>query len=249
MSLDPTQRFSSRVENYRRYRPSYPRELISLLTRECGLTKQSRIADIGSGTGLLAEVFLAHGCDVSGVEPNLEMRQAGEKLLAQWSGFRSVDGRAEATTLPDGCVDLVTAGQAFHWFEPEQARAEFERILRPSGWVVLIWNERRPAPGFMDGYSDLVFRYGPEPRHVDIQKMDRFWNGVERCSSRLPNGQSLDLQSLQGRFMSASYAPQPNTAAYENLVKELDELFNEYQKDGKVELLYDTEIYFGQLRS
>src|SRR5580658_7790634 len=118
MGLDPTMRFSTRAEAYARYRPAYPREMIDLLERECGLTPASRIADIGSGTGLLARLFLDFGCEVTGIEPNPEMRAAGEKILAAEPRFRSVDGRAEATGLPDGSVDFVTAGQAFHWFEP-----------------------------------------------------------------------------------------------------------------------------------
>jgi ubiquinone/menaquinone biosynthesis C-methylase UbiE len=113
-----------------------------IFSRECGLTTHSRIADVGSGTGLLAVVFLDFGCEVKGVEPNPEMRLAAERVLADRPRFHSVDGRAEATTLPDGSVDFVTAATAFHWFEPWQTRAEFRRILRPAGWVVLVSNER-----------------------------------------------------------------------------------------------------------
>src|SRR5580658_4404950 len=142
MGLDPTRRFSSRVEAYARYRPSYPRETLALLERECGLTPVSKIADIGSGTGLLARLFLDFGCEVTGVEPNPEMRVTGERMLLDKPRFHSVDGRAEATGLLAGSVDFVTAGQAFHWFEPAAARAEFQRILKTVGWVVLVWNER-----------------------------------------------------------------------------------------------------------
>src|ERR1700722_5752457 len=149
MSLDSTRRFSPRVEAYARYRPSYPPETLALLERECGLTLGSKIAGSGSGTGLLARLFLDFGCEVTGVEPNPEMRATGDRLLAGASRFHSLDGRAEATTLPDGSVDFVTAGQAFHWFEPVAARTEFQRILKPAGWGVLIWNERLVTPGFM----------------------------------------------------------------------------------------------------
>src|SRR5438876_6048912 len=137
---DPTQRFSNRVENYVRYRPGYPKEVLTLLKAECGLKADSIIADIGSGTGILAELFLASGNRVFGVEPNREMREAGERLLQAYPRFTSIAGTAEATTLPNQSVDFITAGQAFHWFDRAQCLREFERILRPGGWVVLVWN-------------------------------------------------------------------------------------------------------------
>src|ERR1700723_1734576 len=158
-SLDSAPSFSSRVEAYARYRQSYPCETQGILEREGILTAACKIADIGSGTGLLARSFLDFGCEVNGVEPNPGMRAAGERMLSGEPRFRSVEGRAEATTLPDGSVDFVTAGQAFHWFEPAAARAEFQRILQPAGWVVLIWNERLVTPGFMAEHEDLLNKF------------------------------------------------------------------------------------------
>src|ERR1035438_3538154 len=152
MSSDPTQRFSSRVEDYICYRPSYPADAIAFLERECGLTSQSRVADIGSGTGLLSEPFLRFGCEVDGVEPNAEMRAAGQRLLAGWPRFHSIAGRAEATTLPNGSADLVSAGQAFHWFDSDAARTEFRRILKPGGGGALGGKEGLRSRGFNAGY-------------------------------------------------------------------------------------------------
>jgi SAM-dependent methyltransferase len=248
MHLDPTQRFSSRVKDYLRYRPSYPTGITDLLARECGLTKHSRIADVGSGTGLLASLFLDFGCEVTGVEPNSEMRIAGERMLADRPRFHSVDGRAEATTLPDSSVDFVTAATAFHWFEPWQARAEFRRILRPAGSVVLVSNERLPVPGFMAGYEDLVARYAPECPRVEPYELDRFFGHTSWHLTKLANQQQLDLEGLRGRFRSSSRAPLPGMSDYEPLMEELRRLFEEHQKEGRVRLLYETEIYFGTLQ-
>ena len=247
MHLDPTQRFSSRVDDYVRYRPSYPAGIADLLARECGLTARSRIADIGSGTGLLSRLFLDFGCDVVGVEPNPDMRQAAERLLADQPRFQSVNGRAEATTLPDRSVDFVTAAQAFHWFQPEQARAEFRRVLRPGGWVVLVWNERRRIPGFMAGYEDLVARYGPERPRVETHELVRFFGHTAWRQATLPNQQQFNLEGLRGRFLSSSYAPLPGTPGYDPLMEELDRLVREHQSDGRVTLLYETEVYYGTL--
>ncbi|MGD0867964.1 MAG: class I SAM-dependent methyltransferase [Bryobacteraceae bacterium] len=247
MSSDPTQRFSSRVEDYTRYRPSYPAEVIAFLERECGLASQSCVADIGSGTGLLSELFLRFGCEVDGVEPNAEMRAAGERLLADWPRFHSVAGRAEATTLPDHSADLVAAGQAFHWFSPDAARSEFQRILKPNGWVVLVWNERLCSPGFDAGYEDLVTRYGPERPHVATSDLDHFFGEHGWRLAPFPNRQRFDREGLRGRFLSSSYAPLPGAGNYQPLMQELNRLFDEFQSDGRVTLLYTAEVYIGRL--
>src|SRR5581483_4013685 len=136
------QRFSSRVNDYVLYRPGYPAQILELLKTECGLTGDSEIADIASGTGIFTRMLLENGNRVFGVEPNDDMRKAGESFLASYRNFTSVAGTAEATTLADHSVDFVTAAQAAHWFHRERARKEFVRILRPGGWTVLIWNER-----------------------------------------------------------------------------------------------------------
>jgi len=154
--VQSTERFSNRVDNYIKYRPGYPQAVIETLAAECGLTSQSVIADIGSGTGILAEMFLKNGNAVTGVEPNREMREAGERLLSAYPRFTSVDGRAEATGLADASVDFVTAGQSLHWFDLKASRREFRRILKPSGWVAIVWNDRRDESPFMQAYP--VFR-------------------------------------------------------------------------------------------
>lgn len=120
---DSAERFSGRVADYLKYRPGYPEELLAFLRSECGLVPGSVVADVGSGTGKLAELFLSGGNTVFGIEPNAEMRLAAERLFSGRSGFHSVAGRAEATTLPDSSVDLVAVGQAFHWFDREKTAA------------------------------------------------------------------------------------------------------------------------------
>jgi ubiquinone/menaquinone biosynthesis C-methylase UbiE len=140
---DSTRRFSSRVGNYVRYRPAYPSAVLDLLKSDCSLTAASVIADVAAGTGIFTRMLLENGNRVFGVEPNVEMRKAGEEFLRAYPHFTSVAGTAEATTLADHSVDVVTAAQAAHWFDRGQARREFIRICRPGGWTVLLWNERR----------------------------------------------------------------------------------------------------------
>ena len=111
MKSNSTTRFSDRVAYYIKYRPGYPAKVITLLNREIGLSPATVIADIGSGTGISSELFLKNGNRVFGVEPNQPMREAAESRLAGYDAFISINGTAEATTLPDASVDLVTAGQ------------------------------------------------------------------------------------------------------------------------------------------
>lgn len=246
MQPDHTQRFTPRVENYQRYRPSYPRELLTLLERECGLAPGARIADVGSGTGLLSQVFVDYGCEVFGVEPNGAMRAAAEDFLAGRPRFHSVDGRAEATKLPDSSIDIVTAGQAFHWFDAEAAGREFRRILKPGGWMVLVWNERRNDPGFQADYEDVIRNYATETNRIDEDAISRMYSHRNWKLTTLGNEQTLDRQGLQGRLASSSYAPLPGTPEYQPLVDALNALFDRYQVDGNVTVLYETLVYVGR---
>src|SRR5271154_3656194 len=138
---DTVARFSDRAKDYVKYRPHYSPEVVQALRQACDLGPEHAIADVGCGPGLLAEVLLENGNRVIGVEPNLEMREAGQEYLARFADFSMIDGSAENTTLAAASMDFVVAGQAFHWFRPGPARAEFVRILKPGGWTVLIWHD------------------------------------------------------------------------------------------------------------
>ncbi len=253
---DPTRRFSDRVDDYVRYRPGYPAEVIDVLARETGLSEHAEIADVGSGTGISSELFLRNGNTVFGVEPNTAMREAAERLLAEYPRFHSVPARAEATTLPTASVDYVTAGQAFHWFDPQLARAEFARILRPGGWTVLLWNARQlESTPFLRDYDAMLERYGTDYRqvrhqHLDATRLRALFDG-ERGSAfqhrKLYNEQRFDFEGLRGRLLSSSYTPTASHPGYLPMLRELRRIFDEYAEGGSVAIQYDTDIYFGQI--
>ena len=250
--LDPTERFSSRVENYLKYRPSYPSAIIPLLEKECGLSQESIIADLGSGTGLLAELFLKHGNTVYGVEPNDDMRQAGKGELAAYTGFHSVKGTAEASSLPNAVVDFITAGQSFHWFDREKARVEFARILKPKGWVVLIWNGFRVEISPLNrAYQELVMRYGTDyhevTRELHGRELEPFFAPGNHKVAHFNFEQVFDYQGLEGRLLSSSFIPEPGHPNYEPMLKRLRDIFAAHQEDEKVTFAYETEMYYGQL--
>jgi SAM-dependent methyltransferase len=251
--MDPTVRFSSRVRNYVKYRPHYPAKVIQVLVDDCGLASSSIIADIGSGTGILSELFLRHGNRVIAVEPNEAMRAAAEELLAGYSGFSSVAGRAEATTLPQTSVDFVTAGQAFHWFDRKKARVEFQRILRQEGWVALVWNDRRSGPEpFMQAYEHLLRSYATDYTSVDHKfigdaELAAFFGSEGYNVASFENSQLFDYEGVEGRLLSSSYAPEQGHPDHAPMLEYLREIVERYQSGGTITFSYDTRIYYGRL--
>jgi SAM-dependent methyltransferase len=248
---DPKRRFTDRVENYVKYRPDYPKAVLGFLDAAAGLTPRSIIADIGSGTGISSNLFLENGNTVYGVEPNAAMRAAAEQRFAGVPSFRSIDGSAEATTLPAASVDLVVAGQAFHWFNPPNARAEFARILRPGGHVALLWNTRKLAGSpFLEAYESLLLEFGTDYHRVRHEQVDgpalqAFYGPAGYRAAAFPNAQSLDHAGLLGRLLSSSYAPAPGHPRHAAMLEAVDRLFARFNHAGRVEIAYETEVYVG----
>ena len=247
-----TSRFSDRVENYVRYRPGYPAEALQALRSECGLMRQHVVADLASGTGIWTRMLLENGNTVCGVEPNAEMRQAGERLLAEFPKFTSVAGKAEASTLPDASVDFVTAAQAAHWFDRERARREFVRILKPSGWLVLLWNERlTDSTPFLRAYEKLLLNFGTDYEEVRHERttdaVNEFFDPVPYRELVFPARQEFDYPGLEGRLLSSSYAPGPDHPKHAAMLRELRRVFEANAIQGRVAFDYKTRVYFGRL--
>jgi SAM-dependent methyltransferase len=255
MNADVTKRFSNRVNDYIKYRPGYPEEIVPFLKKNCGLKGSSVIADIGSGTGKSAEIFLKNGNSVMAVEPNLEMREAAENIYTGVPNFISIDGRAEATGLKSNTIDFVVAGQAFHWFNYKEAKAEFQRILKPGGFVILIWNEREKGEtGFMGNYDQFLSDYSIDYREIDHRNVDEntlqeFYSPCSYSLEKFDYKQVFDFIGLKGRYDSCSYAYPQDDARYENTITELMQLFEKYQQNGKVVMEYVTKMYWGKLHA
>jgi SAM-dependent methyltransferase len=247
-----TSRFSDRVENYVRYRPGYPPEALQALRAECGLVPSHVVADIASGTGIWTRMLLENGNPVFGVEPNAEMREAGEGLLAGSPMFTSVAGTAEATTLADRSVDFVTAAQAAHWFDRERARREFARILKPGGWLVLLWNERvTDSTKFLRDYEQLLLTYGTDYQEVRHERttaaVNEFFDPAPFQQRVFETRQEFDYAGLEGRLLSSSYAPGPEHPQHAPMLRELRRIFDACAVKGQVAFEYKTRLYFGQL--
>lgn len=247
--MESTERFSDRVENYVKYRPDYPADLVPMLIEKCGLVDGAVIADVGCGTGISSKHFLELGFSVIGVEPNENMRAAAVKYLAAFDRFTAVDGTGEATTLGDASVDMVVVAQAFHWLDQAAAATEFRRIMRSPGRVALIWNERvMDEPGFHVEYESLIKRHGSDYHKVREHRMNNAeleaFFGDEYGELNLRNSQRLDLDGLIGRTMSSSYMPNDGDPSAAAVRHELETLFAKRERNGRIEILYNTNVYF-----
>jgi SAM-dependent methyltransferase len=255
MLPNPTERFTGRVESYRRFRPTYPLKVIDLLQRECCLRPDSRVVDIAAGTGIFTELLLAGGWDVTAVEPNDEMRAACAALQSQYPKLSILGGTAEATGLPDHSIDLITAAQALHWFDLGKTRAEFARILKPGGWCAIVYNNRRMGGDpFHDGYEELLIDYGidyqeVQRRHFPEGKIAEFLAPSPTRRANFPNPQPLSLEALEGRILSSSYMPQPVQPRFREMCAAIHRLFAENERNGEVTLQQDCVVGYGQLVS
>jgi SAM-dependent methyltransferase len=251
--MKSTERFSTRVEAYREHRPRYPREILDVLRRECGLTSQTVIADVAAGTGLLAEIFLANGNSVVAVEPNAAMRAVCGELRGEYPRLRCVDGTAEATGLADGSVDMITVGQAMHWFDLGATRREFARVLRPGGWCVVICNNRRMASDpFHESFEKFLLEFGIDytmvkDMHVGRKRLAQFFAPSAMKCEMLLNAQELTLEGLRGRVLSSSYMPQKGDAKYPAMMEAVDALFAQHARNGVLRMEYETAMCWGCL--
>jgi len=254
MQKEALNRFSDRVADYVKYRPHYPAEVFDLLESEGILVKAAAVADVGSGTGISSEPLLKRGYTVYGIEPNKEMREAAETYLSEYKNFKSLEATAENTLLENGSVNTILAGQAFHWFDKEKSKAEFKRILKPGGHVVLMWNDRRTdTTDFLKVYEDFLQMFGTDYKEVnhkntqDSRIFDAFFGAGNYKEKSFYNYQEVDFAGLKGRVASSSYMPAEGHKDHEFMIYTLKKIFMRYQENGKVKLDYDTRIYYGQL--
>jgi len=245
-----TTRFSDRVQNYTRYRPSYPRSAIQWIVDQYSLDSDSRVIDVGSGTGIFTQALMAMGLRVIAVEPNLEMRLESDRRHKNNPLYSSQDGTAESTQLETNCVDVVTAAQAGHWFDIEKSKREFQRILRPKGVLAMVWNRREHTSDFQSAY-EAVLSSLPEyakvhHRNLDDAKITGFFaDNMQRKA--FANSQEFDLAGFRGRVFSSSYTPNSEDHEYETFSRRINELFSEHASDGRLSFAYTTEVYSGRM--
>lgn len=247
---DSVSRFSNTVENYVKFRPGYPASLVSYLETLCNLRGSSIIAEIGSGTGIFTKLITPHW-QTFAVEPGEEMRRVAEETMKDDPNYISVMGSAEKTLLPDNSVDCIICAQAFHWFNNDRTKDEFRRILKPSGYVALIWNLRKNDTDFMKGYEAILHKYGTDYKSVKAENIadddiDAFFAPKRVEKVEVDHAQLFDLEGVTGRLLSTSYSPKKGHPNYKAMIDELADNFAKYQENGKVQFRYTAVCYVGQ---
>jgi len=245
--LNPTGRFSDRVDNYAKYRPSYPTEAITYISKITKLPTGGTVADIGSGTGIFSALLLQKDYRVFCVEPNEAMRTVAEKNLSIYPNFSSIDGTAECTTLNPHSVDIVTVAQAFHWVDIS-AKEEFSRILKPAGLIVLLWNIRLRTTPFLEAFEDLKVEFGTDYKAVNMlkeQDIRAFFYPKPVTTKEFFHAQNLDYEGLRGQLLSSSYVPIDGEKS-EQMIAKLKGLFDEHQIAGQVTIEYATKVYINK---
>ncbi len=249
---DNSEKFTGKASVYKKYRPGYPAEYIDYLAEYNSLGPQSVIADIGSGTGKLSRQLLGRGLKVICVEPNADMRSAAEAELGSYIGFTSLNGTAEHTGLKGGSVDLVTAAQAFHWFDKELFKAECKRVLKEGASVALVWNSREEGSQFIKENAKIMKRFCPLFKGFsggigeDPEVFEAFFKNGAYEYRVFRNDLQYDLGGFIGGTLSASYALSETSPGYKGFIAELTELFEKYSKDGKVTMPNITRSYIGK---
>ena len=248
--LDLKARFADRAEVYHRYRSKFPPELLEFLRDRCGLDAHSVIADIGAGTGILAELFLANGNRTFAVEPNAEMLALCRGLCDIYPQLTCVQASAESTTLPDASVDIVAVGRALHWFDLPAAKREFQRVLIPGGWLAVMGNIwERETGAFATEYDAVVLKHARDlsqvkDRYTILQPngLQDFLAPAQMESVTLSKTRQLTLEELIGRTASISYAPIPGQPGYDAMCEELTALFDRHQQNSTVEIAEDWSV-------
>ncbi|MEK8130315.1 class I SAM-dependent methyltransferase [Paenibacillus filicis] len=251
--MDSKERFSNRVGNYVKYRPSYPSAAIDYLYSTVGMKPESRIADVGAGTGIFSKLLLERGSEVIAVEPNQAMREAADRELGAYGQYGSVAAAAEVTGLPEHSVDFIVCAQSFHWFDRPAAQVEFHRILKPGGKAVLIWNSRLTSgTRFLAGYEDLLRLYTTDYEQMTHKKISPdqlklFFRNQKMQEARFTNSQQFNLEELTGRALSSSYVPAEGEPNHDEFKQGLEELFEKTQENGLVSFDYETEVFWGDV--
>lgn len=251
--MNSKERFTSRVDTYTKYRPSYPQEAIDYLYEVVGLSLQSKVLDIGAGTGIFSRLLLDRGTPVTAIEPNEAMRAAAIHASEGNPNFQAVPGSAEATGMPDHSYDFIVCAQAFHWFDRTRAQAEFRRVLKPGGKAILIWNTRLTSgTPLLEGYEQLLQSLGTDygevnHRNISHEMLVSFFKPGGINEARFAILQVFDFDGLRGRLLSSSYSPQAGHPNFEPTMTALKELFERNEQDGTINLDYETEVYWGEV--
>jgi ubiquinone/menaquinone biosynthesis C-methylase UbiE len=246
--MEPIHIFTSKAEKYARYRWHYSAQAIQTIFEVTQINRESRMADIGAGTGILTQHFIGKVKEVYAVEPNEAMRHLARGMLGAQPGCHFIDGRAEATTLPDHSVDLITVAEAFNWFDPQPTQAEFHRILKSGGWLAKIRNYGTD--------QELGEAFGKiYPQETDTQAFMpgfgtpfSFYFGGDYLKQTFEFSVKETWIEFFGALSSASFAPDEDSPYYADFEGAARRVFDRYSQEGYLAVHGATEVCLGQIQ-
>jgi SAM-dependent methyltransferase len=241
--MDPGERrargssFGAVADEYERSRPGYPDEAVRWLAGDTPCD----VVDVGAGTGKLTRSLVSLGHRVTAVEPLPEMLA---QLQAAVPGAIGRAGSAESIPLADASADVVTAAQAFHWFDKPVALREIARVLRPGGRLALVWNARDDSEEWVAEFTDtIVGRSALGGVSAATESIDEsgLYGPVERAS--FAHEQLLERDGLIELVRSRSQCAVLDQADQQPVLDHAGELFDRHATDGVLVMPYVTECF------
>ncbi len=250
--MNGCEKFTGKAELYSKYRPSYPMDIISYLSRF--IKASDTVADIGAGTGKFTKMLCHLGCNIIAVEPNSDMLMQASEYLQNYENLTLIKSPAEDTMLADDSVKLVTVAQAFHWFDVKAFKSECHRILKLGGKVMLIWNTADYSKDIIKERNSIADTYCKEfsqknksttPLKGNSEDIKLFFSEGEYETFLLRNDLTYDMDEFLGYELSRSYAPKEEDRSYQPYLRALKEFFTAHQQEGKILIPNVTECYVG----
>ena len=247
------EKFTGKADVYNKFRPTYPSEFIDYLYSEVGFNVDSKIADIGAGTGILSKLLLLRNSNVICVEPNIDMLNVAKRDLIEFPNCSFVKAPAEDTSLDENSIDFITVAQAFHWFDHDKFKIECRRILKSEGKLVLIWNTWSKSDELVVEIGKVNQQLCPNFKgdfggnHSNLESCENFFKGGICDFKVFKNYLSFNEQEFIGSNLSLSFAPKENSENYNEYIIELRKLFDKYGKDGIIVIPNVTRSYAGEI--
>jgi SAM-dependent methyltransferase len=247
---DPISRFSGKAHAYASGRPIYPTETLNQIVETTNLPQSAAVFDLGAGTGLFTQLLLNHFNQVTLIEPNNDMATTAKDRLPL-DRITIQNEPAESFNADPHSIDLITAAQAFHWFNQTTAKAHWKKCLKPEGYAALIWNERTTETAFAQEVTDLLSHMAkrdpqnPPPQEGSDEEILGFFEHAEIKTTT--HSTPLTEQELINLVLSRSYAPNSNDTDYKSVINQVKNIYTTYKVNNSVELPYQTKVFIGQI--
>lgn len=247
----PTERFSTKAHYYH-YRPDYPHGIIEKLMEDINFSPGFVVADIGAGTGKLTKLFVDNGNKVFAVEPNKEMLTIADDLFKHRNNYHSVNTCAEDTNLRSESIDLISVGQALHWFDFNKAKREFLRILKKPGFALVTGNR----PVFVDKklaeeINTLTGKFCYKTyKRIDFEVIDydEIFKPFKTKAVIITRKIQKPVSDIIKGTLSCSFSPDEGHKDFTEFVDALRSILMKYAFNNMVRVNIETKMTYGRMK-